>query len=108
MTTAGEWEAAGVNLDEKIEAGDLQSTYKAIVIATKKLVEHRCNELNANPSFTPAVTLEHIKEAEFIVKSIPKIRFIATGQQKYVVGIAVIRDGMTCSILSPSKNRSIR
>ena len=73
LTAAGEWEAAGVNLDEVIEGGDLQSTYKAIVKATKKLVEYRCNELHANPSLSSVVTLEHIMEAEFIVKNIPKL-----------------------------------
>ena len=43
LTAAGEWEAAGVNLDETIEGGDIQSAYKAIVTAAKKLVKHRCN-----------------------------------------------------------------
>ena len=35
LATDGEWEAAGVNLDETIEGGDIQSAYKAIVTAAK-------------------------------------------------------------------------
>ena len=65
-------EAAGVNLDETIEGGDI-SLLTSHRHSGKKLVKHRCNELHANPPFHPVVRLEHIWEAKFIVKSVSKL-----------------------------------